>query len=143
MLFFSHAVASEVATAPLPQIREHVTNHCINILHSYRKFCATVSSSSHLVLPEALKILPLYTLGMSCIAFQPGLSFSNDLMESVYPYSQLSINTLLKFAVFIVYQYKQKLIFHIILLFYSTLVFIYCYSNWRSDQSSFLFLLVY
>nr|XP_016479832.1 PREDICTED: protein transport protein Sec24-like At4g32640 [Nicotiana tabacum] len=57
-------VASEVATAPLPQIREHVTNHCINILHSYRKFCATVSSSSHLVLPEALKILPLYTLAL-------------------------------------------------------------------------------
>ncbi|KAK4717325.1 hypothetical protein R3W88_015663 [Solanum pinnatisectum] len=54
--------ASEVPTAPLPQIREHVTNHCINILYSYHKFCATVSSSGQLILAEALKLLPLYTL---------------------------------------------------------------------------------
>ncbi|KAH0671423.1 hypothetical protein KY290_026782 [Solanum tuberosum] len=56
--------ASEVPTAPLPQIREHVTNHCINILYSYRKFCATVSSSGQLILAEALKLLPLYTLAL-------------------------------------------------------------------------------
>ncbi|XP_060212473.1 protein transport protein SEC24 C-like isoform X2 [Lycium barbarum] len=56
--------ASEVPTAPLPQIREHVTNHCINILYSYRKFCATVSSSGQLILPEALKLLPLCTLAL-------------------------------------------------------------------------------
>ncbi|XP_049355011.1 protein transport protein Sec24-like At4g32640 [Solanum verrucosum] len=56
--------ASEVPTAPLPQIREHVTNHCINILYSYRKFCATASSSGQLILAEALKLLPLYTLAL-------------------------------------------------------------------------------
>ncbi|MCD7447266.1 hypothetical protein HAX54_026385 [Datura stramonium] len=56
--------ASEVPTAPLPQIREHVTNHCINILYSYRKFCVTVSSSGQIILPEALKLLPLYTLAL-------------------------------------------------------------------------------
>ncbi|KAL3338292.1 hypothetical protein AABB24_030437 [Solanum stoloniferum] len=56
--------ASEVPTAPLPQIRELVTNHCINILYSYRKFCATVSSSGQLILAEALKLLPLYTLAL-------------------------------------------------------------------------------
>ncbi|TMX00005.1 hypothetical protein EJD97_001551 [Solanum chilense] len=56
--------ASEVPTAPLPQIREHVTNHCINIIYSYRKFCATVSSSGHLILADALKLLPLYTLAL-------------------------------------------------------------------------------
>ncbi|XP_006352770.1 protein transport protein Sec24-like CEF [Solanum tuberosum] len=56
--------ASEVPTAPLSRIREQVTNLCINILHSYRKFCATVSSSGQLILPEALKLLPLYTLAL-------------------------------------------------------------------------------
>ncbi|XP_015074581.1 protein transport protein Sec24-like CEF isoform X2 [Solanum pennellii] len=56
--------ASEVPTAPLPQIREHMTNHCINIIYSYRKFCATVSSSGHLILADALKLLPLYTLAL-------------------------------------------------------------------------------
>ncbi|KAG6510198.1 hypothetical protein ZIOFF_028207 [Zingiber officinale] len=44
------------------QFREQIINLCINILHAYRKFCATVSSSGQLILPEALKLLPLYTL---------------------------------------------------------------------------------
>lgn len=69
MSFFLHAAASEVPTAPLSRIREQVTNLCINILHSYRKFCATVSSSGQLILPEALKLLPLYTLGISRLPF--------------------------------------------------------------------------
>nr|XP_016513968.1 PREDICTED: protein transport protein Sec24-like At4g32640 [Nicotiana tabacum] len=64
MPFFLHAAASEVPTAPLSKIREQVTTLCINILHSYRKFCATVSSSGQLILPEALKLLPLYTLAL-------------------------------------------------------------------------------
>lgn len=62
------AAASEIPSTPLSQVREQVTNLCINILHSYRKFCATVSSSGQLILPEALKLLPLYTLGISLAA---------------------------------------------------------------------------
>lgn len=47
-----------------------MTSTCINILQSYRKHCASVSSSGQLILPEALKLLPLYTLGMiSCLQF--------------------------------------------------------------------------
>ncbi|CAI9754037.1 unnamed protein product [Fraxinus pennsylvanica] len=57
-------VASEIPSAPLTQVREQATNVCINILHSYRKFCATASSSGQLILPEALKLLPLYTLAL-------------------------------------------------------------------------------
>ncbi|XP_059643687.1 protein transport protein SEC24 C-like [Cornus florida] len=57
-------VASEIPSSPLFQVREQATNLCINILHSYRKYCATVSSSGQLILPEALKLLPLYTLAM-------------------------------------------------------------------------------
>ncbi|KAK6943539.1 Sec23/Sec24, helical domain [Dillenia turbinata] len=56
--------ANDVPSTPLSQVRDTVTNHSINILHSYRKFCATVSSSGQLILPEALKLLPLYTLAL-------------------------------------------------------------------------------
>ncbi|KAL8474498.1 hypothetical protein ACS0TY_031090 [Phlomoides rotata] len=56
--------ASEIPSAPLVQVRDQATNVCINILYSYRKFCATVSSSGQLILPEALKLLPLYTLAL-------------------------------------------------------------------------------
>ncbi|XP_022773266.1 protein transport protein Sec24-like At4g32640 isoform X2 [Durio zibethinus] len=61
---FLKQAAIEIPTSPLMQVREQVTNLCINILLSYRKFCATVSSSGQLILPEALKLLPLYTLAL-------------------------------------------------------------------------------
>ncbi|MBA0866709.1 hypothetical protein Goshw_023625, partial [Gossypium schwendimanii] len=53
-----------IPTCPLLQVRDHVTNLCINVLLSYRKFCARVSSTGQLILPEALKLLPLYTLAL-------------------------------------------------------------------------------
>ncbi|PRQ36896.1 putative von Willebrand factor, type A, Zinc finger, Sec23/Sec24-type, sec23/Sec24, trunk [Rosa chinensis] len=56
--------ANEITSSPLLRAREQMTNLCINSLLSYRKFCATVSSSGQLILPEALKLLPLYTLAL-------------------------------------------------------------------------------
>jgi protein transport protein SEC24 len=56
--------ANGIASTPPSQVRDQVTSTCINILQSYRKYCASVSSSGQLILPEALKLLPLYTLGM-------------------------------------------------------------------------------
>ncbi|KAI3802852.1 hypothetical protein L1987_30997 [Smallanthus sonchifolius] len=61
---FLKQAANEIPSTPLLQVRERVTDLCISILHSYRKFCATVSSSGQLILPEALKLLPLYTLAL-------------------------------------------------------------------------------
>ncbi|KAJ6801478.1 protein transport protein Sec24-like [Iris pallida] len=61
---FLKQAASGIPASPLSQVREQITNLCINILHSYRKFCATVSSSGQLTLPEALKLFPLYTLAL-------------------------------------------------------------------------------
>lgn len=56
--------ANEIPSAPLAQVRDQATNVCTNILYSYRKFCATTPASVQLVMPEALKLLPLFTLGM-------------------------------------------------------------------------------
>ncbi|KAK3120056.1 hypothetical protein QOZ80_9AG0680740 [Eleusine coracana subsp. coracana] len=61
---FLKQAANGIQTSPLPRIREETTNTCINILQSYRKHCASVSSSGQLILPEALKLLPLYTLAL-------------------------------------------------------------------------------
>ncbi|KAL5204376.1 hypothetical protein ABZP36_009247 [Zizania latifolia] len=61
---FLKQAANGIATATLLHLREEATNTCINILQSYRKNCASVSSSGQLILPEALKLLPLYTLAL-------------------------------------------------------------------------------
>jgi protein transport protein SEC24 len=57
--------ANEIPSKALPLVKEQATNSCINALYAYRKFCATVTSSGQLILPEALKLFPLYTLGIS------------------------------------------------------------------------------
>ncbi|XP_071717053.1 protein transport protein SEC24 C-like isoform X2 [Rutidosis leptorrhynchoides] len=62
---FLKQAANEIPFTPLLAVRDRVTELCISILHSYRKYCATVSSSGQLILPEALKLLPLYTLALT------------------------------------------------------------------------------
>ncbi|KAJ0085463.1 hypothetical protein Patl1_08364 [Pistacia atlantica] len=65
MLFNLHYIeVLEVPSRSLLHVKAQVTSFCINILVSYRKFCATVSSSGQLILPESLKFLPLYTLAL-------------------------------------------------------------------------------
>ncbi|VAI14807.1 unnamed protein product [Triticum turgidum subsp. durum] len=57
--------ANGIPSSSLSQVRDQVTSTCINILQSYRQYCASVSSSGQLILPEALKLLPLYTLALT------------------------------------------------------------------------------
>lgn len=67
--FLLTAAAQEVPTTPLVQARDHMLGQCVTILYTYRKFCATASSSGQLILPEALKLLPLYSMGMCSYLF--------------------------------------------------------------------------
>ncbi|EOA15938.1 hypothetical protein CARUB_v10004032mg [Capsella rubella] len=57
--------ANEIPSKALPLVKEQATNSCINALYAYRKFCATVTSTGQLILPEALKLFPLYTLALT------------------------------------------------------------------------------
>jgi protein transport protein SEC24 len=45
-------------------VRDHLLSRVIKMLHAYRRYCATASSSGQLILPEALKFLPLLTLAL-------------------------------------------------------------------------------
>eukprot|EP00850_Spirogloea_muscicola_P012018 SM000076S21839 [mRNA] locus=s76:434121:442111:- [translate_table: standard] len=63
--YFLKQAALDVVTTGLPQVKDSVVQHCTNILATYRKFCASASSSGQLILPEALKLLPLYSLALT------------------------------------------------------------------------------
>ena len=41
-----------------------LTAQCVDILTTYRKHCAVNPSPGQLILPEALKLMPIYCLGM-------------------------------------------------------------------------------
>lgn len=43
-------------------IKELITSNLVTLLHTYRTQCASQSSPSQLILPDSLKLLPLYIL---------------------------------------------------------------------------------
>jgi len=45
-------------------MRTQLIDTCVNTLAVYRKFCASPTSSGQLILPEALKLLPVYVLAL-------------------------------------------------------------------------------
>ena len=46
-------------------LRDRATSEAVTALHAYRRYCASNSAAGQLILPEALKLLPLYTLGLT------------------------------------------------------------------------------
>lgn len=58
-------VCRDIPGGTLASCQDQLLRHCINQLFSYRKNCTTAPSSGQLILPEALKLLPFYSLGLS------------------------------------------------------------------------------
>lgn len=54
----------DVLTLPLNTVREGIVAATVATLFGYRKHCAAASAQGQLILPEALKLLPLYTLAL-------------------------------------------------------------------------------
>jgi len=55
----THCLTHSVESA-----RQSLVYACVQMLYIYRKFCATNPAPGQLILPESLKLLPLYTLAM-------------------------------------------------------------------------------
>lgn len=63
--YVSRKVASQVPGHALGACKEAINKAAADALLAYRTHCASASSSGQLILPEALKLLPLYTLALS------------------------------------------------------------------------------
>ncbi|XP_014674591.1 PREDICTED: protein transport protein Sec24C-like [Priapulus caudatus] len=75
--FAKHSVRSVLTSAP-QKIRESLVQRASAILATYRRNCASPSSAGQLILPECMKLLPLYT---NCILKNDslqGLEISTD-----------------------------------------------------------------
>lgn len=57
-------------------VKDQLISNCANILACYRKNCASPSSMGQLILPECLKLLPLYT---NCLIKSDVLSGGTDV----------------------------------------------------------------
>jgi hypothetical protein len=60
------------------ETREHIMTEVANVLACYRKNCASPSSAGQLILPECMKLLPLYG---NCVVKSDGIQGGmSDLM---------------------------------------------------------------
>ncbi|KAJ4832583.1 hypothetical protein Tsubulata_030784 [Turnera subulata] len=79
--------ADEIPASPSLQLRERTTELCFNILHSYRQVSG--SFSKDLLLPERLKLLPLYilalskSLGLQAFGWLDGKSYWRSRVSSI------------------------------------------------------------
>lgn len=52
--------AASSALAGIGTFKDKMTKSCVDMLHAYRVNCASMTSTGQLILPESLKLLPLY-----------------------------------------------------------------------------------
>ncbi|XP_063166490.1 protein transport protein Sec24D isoform X2 [Candoia aspera] len=62
--FFAKSAYKAILSQPLKTVREILVNQTARMLACYRKNCATPSVVSQLILPDAMKVLPVY---MNCL----------------------------------------------------------------------------
>ncbi|KAG0253224.1 COPII coat Sec23p-Sfb3p heterodimer component [Mortierella polycephala] len=62
--FLGKGAVSQALSRPMAEVRKHLTEKCVKVLASYRRNCASSTSAGQLILPEALKLFPLYTLAL-------------------------------------------------------------------------------
>jgi protein transport protein SEC24 len=60
----SRDAVSQLALEGIGSVQKFLTQKAVEVLHSYRKYCATNSAPGQLILPEALKYLPLIALSI-------------------------------------------------------------------------------
>ncbi|XP_042161934.1 protein transport protein Sec24C isoform X4 [Oncorhynchus tshawytscha] len=77
--FFSKYAYRSILNTPTKTVRDTMVNQCAQILACYRKNCASPSSAGQLILPECMKLLPVY---LNCVlksdVLQPGADISLD-----------------------------------------------------------------
>uniref|UniRef100_A0A671N779 Protein transport protein Sec24C-like n=1 Tax=Sinocyclocheilus anshuiensis TaxID=1608454 RepID=A0A671N779_9TELE len=77
--FFAKYAYRSVLSSPTKNVRDSLMNQCAQILACYRKNCASPSSAGQLILPECMKLLPVY---LNCMlksdVLQPGADVSLD-----------------------------------------------------------------
>lgn len=90
------------------QVREGLTSRCARSLAAYRRHCASPSSAGQLVLPESMKLLPLYT---SCVLRSDAVAGGPDITcddRSCAMYRALTADVSLSLA----YTYPRLLALH-------------------------------
>ncbi|XP_017465930.1 PREDICTED: protein transport protein Sec24C isoform X2 [Rhagoletis zephyria] len=76
MLFFAKQACFKLLELTPKQVKDNLINRSAQILACYRKHCTSPTSAGQLILPECLKLLPLY---VSCLMKNDAISGGSDM----------------------------------------------------------------
>ncbi|XP_067615423.1 protein transport protein Sec24C-like isoform X1 [Eurosta solidaginis] len=76
MLFFAKQACLKLLELTPKQVKDNLINRSAQILACYRKYCTSPTSAGQLILPECLKLLPLY---VSCLLKNDAISGGSDM----------------------------------------------------------------
>ncbi|KAJ3125731.1 Protein transport protein Sec24C [Nowakowskiella sp. JEL0407] len=78
--YFAKLAIAQTVTASLKQVREQLSEKCVKVLSAYRRHVASSTGPGQLILPEAYKLYPLFTLSLlKTRAFRGGPEMSTDV----------------------------------------------------------------
>ncbi|GAB0097932.1 SEC24C [Sergentomyia squamirostris] len=76
ILFFAKQGMAKLLDNTPKVVKDNLISRCAQILACYRKHCASPASAGQLILPESMKLLPLYT---SCLLKNDAFSGGSDM----------------------------------------------------------------
>ncbi|XP_059211053.1 protein transport protein Sec24D isoform X2 [Centropristis striata] len=86
--FFAKSACRAILNQPLKNVREILVNQTAHMLACYRKNCASPSAASQLILPDAMKVFPVY---MNSLMKTAPLVGSTELSTDDRAHQRLSI----------------------------------------------------
>ncbi|ESO85828.1 hypothetical protein LOTGIDRAFT_221280 [Lottia gigantea] len=89
--YFSKQAIRNILNTNPKQVREHIMNEVSQILACYRKNCANPSSAGQLILPECMKLLPLYG---NCVIKNDGIQGGSEISTDDRSYLTHLINSM-------------------------------------------------
>ncbi|XP_044020239.1 protein transport protein Sec24C-like [Aphidius gifuensis] len=89
--FFSKQCVFELFKNTPKSIKDNLIKKCATILSAYRKHCASPLSASRLILPECMKLLPLY---VNCILKNDVLSGGSEMTVDDKSYIIMAVTTM-------------------------------------------------
>ncbi|KAF4523588.1 hypothetical protein B566_EDAN014336 [Ephemera danica] len=106
--FFSkQAIMRLLESAPKP-VKDGLVNRCAQMLACYRKNCANPSSAGQLILPECMKLLPLY---VNCILKSDALAGGSEMTLDDRTFTMCAVTTM-DIPTSVVYFYPRLLPLH-------------------------------
>ncbi|KAK2899740.1 protein transport protein Sec24D isoform X1 [Channa argus] len=89
--FFAKSAYRAMLTQPLKNVRDILVNQTAHMLACYRKNCASPSAASQLILPDAMKVFPVYINSLMKTAPLMG---SSDLSTDDRAHQRLSVQAM-------------------------------------------------